>query len=106
MSVVQKAIPGEKLLSGDGGKSFLYCSLLALQFGLQPMIASRFTNSDVSKSTVVIATEIGKIGIAAVAIATEPSAVQQKIFSAWSIKSSITQAALPAILYAIQNVMV
>jgi hypothetical protein len=106
MNIMQKTGNGDAIFASDSRKSFIYCSLLALQFGLQPMIASRFTNSDVSKSTIVMATEIGKIGIAAIAIASEPSAVQQKIFSSWNIKSSITKAALPAILYAIQNVMV
>lgn len=93
-------------MSSDKQKSLLYCSLLALQFGLQPMIASRFTASGVSKSSVVIATELGKILIAIFTFVGESSTERQKIIETWSFKNSLMVAALPATLYAIQNVLV
>jgi len=55
-------------MSENGQKSLIFCSLLALQFGLQPIIATRFTASGVSKSSIVIVTEITKIVIAALSV--------------------------------------
>jgi UDP-sugar transporter A1/2/3 len=70
------------------------------------MIATRFTASTISRTSVVIGTEIGKIVIAIVAILAEPSAVRSKIFEEWSITNSLKIAALPATLYAVQNLFV
>jgi len=55
-------------ITGDGKKGLLYCVLLALQFGFQPMIARKFTNPGVSKTSVVIATEFSKIVISLISI--------------------------------------
>eukprot|EP01041_Mallomonas_annulata_P002392 gene2392-4643_t len=92
-------------MQGDLVKSIVSCSLLALQFGLQPLVSSRFTNKSVARSSIVFATELEKIIIAIVAISCGPSAVREKIIEGWSVSSSIQMAALPAILYTIQNVM-
>ena len=54
----------------------------------------------------MIATELTKIWIAVTAISLEPAASRVKIFSAWTLKDSLKVAALPAIMYAIQNLMV
>ncbi|RYH32338.1 hypothetical protein EON65_00735 [archaeon] len=86
--------------------ALLYCSLLALQFGLQPMIASKFTPSGVSRSSVVIATEFAKIVIATITIFGGPSAELEKIKESWTVANSLRVAALPATLYAIQNLFV
>lgn len=94
---------------GMDEKSFLvlvYCSLLALQFGLQPMLASKFTPPGVAKSSVVIATEICKIFISAVSCLTSSSTEMEKLRESWSLRDSLTVAALPATLYAIQNLCV
>ena len=88
-------------------KSIVFCSLLALQFGLQPILASKFQPKDVSKTSIVIGTELGKIIIAIVYImGLEPKAIQRKIVIDWSLSSSLKIAAIPAILYALQNVFV
>lgn len=87
-------------------KAKFYCVLLALQFGLQPIIASRFTATGVSKTSVVIATEFCKILISIFSIATGPRAEVEKIFETWTLWDSLTVAALPATLYAIQNLFV
>ena len=84
----------------------LYCTLLAFQFGLQPIISSRLTPSGVSKSSVVIATEIAKIVIAAVTLFGESAEERQKLFSSWRFIDSLKAAAVPATLYAIQNLAV
>lgn len=87
-------------------KSLLYCSLLALQFGLQPILASKFTASGVSKTSIVIATELAKIAIAAIVILSGPRAELEQIKQYWTLSDSIKVAALPATLYAIQNLLV
>ena len=87
-------------------KSLLYCSLLAMQFGLQPILASMFTADGISKTSIVIATELGKILIALVAIFMGPSSEREKIHKNWSVSNSLKIAAVPATLYAIQNLMV
>mmetsp|Transcript_6495 Transcript_6495/g.14318 ORF Transcript_6495/g.14318 Transcript_6495/m.14318 type:complete len:321 (-) Transcript_6495:155-1117(-) len=93
-------------MDDNAQKGLVYCSLLALQFGLQPILASKFTSSSVSKSSVVIATELGKILIALTSIAGGPKADREKIVQNWSIGDSLRVAALPATLYAIQNLLV
>lgn len=93
-------------MDDNSQKSLFFCSLLALQFGLQPILASKFTAVGVSKSSIVIATEITKILIAIFTIMGGPSAEREKLFETWSILDSLKVAALPATLYAIQNLLV
>ena len=86
--------------------AILYCTLLAFQFGLQPMIANRLTAPGVSKSSVVIATEVVKIIIAMFSLLSESSMERQRIKESWRFIDSIKVAAVPATLYAIQNLAV
>lgn len=86
--------------------TLFYCSLLALQFGLQPMIAARLTPASVSKSSVVIAIEVQKIVIAAMSLLFGPEAERVKLRSTWTLRESFTIAALPSLLYMIQNMCV
>lgn len=101
-----RASQGVFNLDENSRNALFYCALLALQFGLQPMIASKFTPSGVSRSSVVIATELAKIVVAAVTIFSGPSAEIEKIRESWTVTNSLQIAALPAILYAIQNLFV
>lgn len=107
---IAKSTPSNTAVGQSGPDNrklaLMYCALLALQFGLQPMIATKFTNKEVSKTSVVIATELTKIWIAAVVIFSESATVREKIFSNWTLKSSLQNAALPACMYAIQNLLV
>ena len=73
---------------------------------MQPIIAKEFSSKEVSKASIVIATELTKICIAIVAVSSEPSSVRKRILSDWTLSSSLKIAALPAVLYAIQNLMV
>lgn len=86
-------------------KGLFWCILLAFQFGLQPKIAKVFQGESVNKSSIVIVTEITKILIAAITLPLESKNEKHKIISNWSIRNSLTIAALPAILYAIQNLI-
>jgi hypothetical protein len=84
-------------------QALIYCILLALQFGLQPIIASKLTPAGVSKSSVVIATEIAKIAIAFVSLLKSPKANREDLMKNWNISDSLKVALVPASLYAIQN---
>lgn len=92
--------------SSDKFKALFYCTLLAFQFGLQPLIASRLTPPGVSKSSVVVATEIAKILIAFVSIMGESKMERKILIENWSLSDSIKLAFIPATLYAIQNLFV
>ena len=87
-------------------EAILYCSLLALQFGLQPVLAGLFFDKSVSKISIVIGTEIMKIIISVTTLMSEPEKKRSNIFANWSLKNSLKYAALPAILYAIQNLLI
>lgn len=93
-------------MKSDTKLAVFFCCLLALQFGLQPMIASKFTGPGVSKSSIVIAAEIGKILIAAFTFFAESSEEREKVYKRWTFIESLKVAALPATLYAIQNLFV
>ena len=84
-------------------QGLFYCMLLAFQFGLQPKIAKVFQNENINKSSIVIVTELTKIFIAAITLPLESDKEKRNIVENWNIRNSITIAALPAILYAIQN---
>ena len=86
--------------------ALVYCALLAMQFGLQPTLVKSFTPAEISKKSIVIATEIAKIVITVVTIlATETAEERSKISGRWSLVDSLEQAAVPAVLYALQNVL-
>ena len=80
-------------------------SLLALQFGIQPILVRKFTPQTIVRSSVVLVQELVKFGIAGAIYfsGTEKSTVE-KDFEGWSIKTWIALAGLPAFLYTIQNI--
>lgn len=86
---------------------FVYCVLLALQFGFQPILNEAFTPPGVCKSSVVIATEISKILIAVIAIGVfENDPKTKSVWKGWTLSNSFRYALIPAALYAIQNLCV
>jgi UDP-sugar transporter A1/2/3 len=91
------------IMSSDGARAVFFCGLLALQFGLQPLLAGRYTGAGVSKSSVVIATELCKILLAAASLAGESGEERQSLVKSWTLIDSLKVAAVPAVLYAIQN---
>ena len=57
--------------SSSGGLSFhalLFMSLLALQFGIQPIVTQQFTSKQITKSTVIFMQEVVKLIIGIVGI--------------------------------------
>ena len=94
------------MTSKNSSQALFYCILLALQFGLQPLLVTRFTSPGISKISLVIGTEIGKILLSITSILSEPEASRKKIFGSWTLSRSLKLAALPATLYAIQNLSI
>ena len=86
-------------------KALFYCTLLALQYGLQPILAKHFSSPNASKNSIVIATELVKIGITASSMLQETSDFRRNLWSSWSFHDYLKIAAVPAALYAIQNLM-
>ena len=87
-------------------KSLIFCCLLALQFGLQPMLATYYTAPGISRTSIVLTTELFKILISFVNILFESKSNRDQIMSTWSLSGSLQLAAIPAILYAIQNLLI
>jgi UDP-sugar transporter A1/2/3 len=91
----------------DRNTSILFfCALLAVQYGLQPIITTRCTPKGVSKSSVVISAEIVKMLISFLSIALESRETMAKIWSKFTLATSLKTAAFPAALYAIQNLCI
>jgi hypothetical protein len=114
--------------SSKTGNAVFYSVLLALQFGLQPLLANwlehssplhdlflslrslhllRFTHPSINKSLIVISTEITKIFIAFLSLLLFHSREELRVIvKGWDLTESLQVAAFPAILYAIQNILI
>jgi UDP-sugar transporter A1/2/3 len=80
-------------------------SLLALQFGIQPILVRKFTPQTIVRSSVVLVQELVKFGIAgAIYFSGTKKETREKDLEGWSVKTWIALAGLPAFLYTIQNV--
>ncbi len=89
----------------NGGKALFYCSLLALQYGLQPILAKKFSSPGASKNSIVIATELMKICITASSMLKETPEARRALWDSWSLMDYVKVAATPAALYAVQNLL-
>lgn len=86
--------------------SVVYMGLLALQFGIQPMLVRNFTPRGICKSSVVLTQEIFKFGLASIAYLSTTNEESRTLDRAHlTLKSWLTMAGLPACLYTIQNLM-
>ena len=84
-------------------KGALFLCLLGVQFGLQPLVARKCTAPETIKSVVVLSTDGVKVVLALFMLALEDRATRAAILGAWTLADSLTYAALPAALYALQN---
>jgi UDP-sugar transporter A1/2/3 len=89
-------------------KAIVYMTLLALQFGIQPIVTKQFMSKSIIKSTVILTQEIVKllIGIAGIYLgqqSTTSSTKTTNISSAITLSSWLRLSLLPATLYYIQN---
>ncbi|CAB9510874.1 Solute carrier family 35 [Seminavis robusta] len=87
------------------GRAMSYMFLLALQFGFQPALTRQFTPSGINRSTVILVQEIMKFGFAAsmLRLSSTPDEIA-KLYQRWSLGEWFQVAAVPAGLYAVQNV--
>lgn len=84
----------------------LYGALLALQFGLQPLLFRRFVPARLSRFSLIVATEVFKIVIAAVSFVALPQKELRRMWSNWSVTQSLRAVAPPAVIYAVQNLLI
>jgi len=83
-------------------QAILVMSLLALQFGIQPILTKRYTPPTVCKSTVILCQEVVKFALAAFML--HMSGGGKAALDGWSVSTWISVAGIPAALYAIQNI--
>ncbi|EED95628.1 hypothetical protein THAPSDRAFT_16344, partial [Thalassiosira pseudonana CCMP1335] len=81
-------------------------ALLALQFGIQPILVRKFTPQTINRSSVVLIQEVVKFVIlSCIHLHYQISnSYLPSLMTGWSIKTWITLAGLPAFLYTIQNI--
>ena len=80
-------------------------TLLALQFGLQPILVRKYTPQIINRKSVVLVQETVKFLIAGIIYKGSTSqSTRQLDLEGWSITQWISMAGLPAFLYTIQNV--
>jgi UDP-sugar transporter A1/2/3 len=91
---------------GDGisKKAIFFMSLLAIQFGIQPVLVRNFTPRGICKSSVVMTQELVK-GVIALGAFYGSTCPQMRRFelSRLSIRSWLTMAGVPAAIYVVQN---
>lgn len=94
-----------KQYEGLSPAAIIYMSLLALQFGIQPILVRKFTPQTIVRSSVVLVQEVMKFGIAGVIyFSGTGKSTKENDFKGWSVKTWVALAGLPAFLYTIQNV--
>jgi len=82
-------------------KALLYMFLLALQFGIQPVLTKTFTPSSVCRTSVILIQEMIKCLIAGFMLISSGSL--KSAVRGWSFSSWLNVAFLPAGMYSIQN---
>jgi len=87
-------------------KGLLYAFLLAVQFGIQPLLFKRFVAPEVQKFSLIVVTELCKIAIASLSFAAMSSKDLRHLWYNWRLVDSLTVVSPPAVLYAIQNLLV
>lgn len=80
--------------------------LLALQFGLQPLFTRGFVGSQADKVPLVLACEILKCIVAFALLVTEGGAQGIQAIRQWTLSESLKSGAVPAAIYAVQNVFI
>ncbi|KAF4661200.1 hypothetical protein FOL47_006782 [Perkinsus chesapeaki] len=85
-------------------KGILFMTLLALQFGSQPLLQAEFIDKSVNTTVVVLFTEVLKFIMAAMFMIFEGSLMS--CLGSWRPLPSLAVAALPAVTYAMQNICI
>jgi UDP-sugar transporter A1/2/3 len=88
--------------------AFVYMILLAVQFGLQAVLTQKFTHPDVNRTVVIILQELTKFMLSGVFLIASCKDItsSQLVLRTWTFKAWISNASIPAILYALQNICI
>ena len=85
-------------------KGYFFMCLLALQFGLQPLLAKAFITGGVDKVVFVLGLEATKCAIGfGILVSSGTLGAEAK---KWTLSSSLKMAGAPAMIYAVQNVLI
>eukprot|EP00052_Salpingoeca_macrocollata_P010042 m.78708 g.78708 ORF g.78708 m.78708 type:complete len:313 (+) comp17374_c0_seq2:1037-1975(+) len=84
-------------------RGYVVMALLAVQFGLQPVLVRLFTAPEVLKSSTVLAVELSKFVLAWAMLRREG---MQSALQGWTLADSIRSAGVPAFIYAFQNLLI
>jgi UDP-sugar transporter A1/2/3 len=99
------AAPETQEQDGLSRTAIVFMGLLALQFGLQPILVRRFTPQGINKSSVVLVQEMIKFVIAGACFHLQTGQHEKRTaLAGWSVKSWLAVAGIPAALYTIQNI--
>jgi hypothetical protein len=81
--------------------SWWYLSLLALQFGCQPLLTKAYTPSNIVRSTVVLAQDFVRLALCCFFLVVSGS--WKLSTQNWTMESAVLGAGIPSALYLIQN---
>ena len=83
-------------------RAIVFMGLLALQFGLQPILNREHVSDEVIRTVLVFVTEASKFFLALIMLVLERAT---DCFKGWQLLESLQGAALPAALYSVQNLL-
>jgi len=96
----------QQVVGIKGSSKHIYAVAMAIQFAVMPIISSHFITPGIDKTGVVVVTEFVKIGISVLALGLgETQQSRQAMLNSWSLGNSAIVAAVPALLYAANNVL-
>jgi hypothetical protein len=81
--------------------AWLYLSLLALQFGCQPMLTKAYTPSNIVRSTVILAQD--SVRFFACCIVLLLNGTWHASLQNWTLRGALLGAGIPSALYLVQN---
>ena len=93
-------------LSGVPVRGWVFMGLLALQFGLQPLFSKANVSPEADKVPLVMLCELLKMLVAIILLVTEGGAEGMEAIRKWTLRGSLTAGAIPAAIYAVQNVFI
>mmetsp|Transcript_6906 Transcript_6906/g.12348 ORF Transcript_6906/g.12348 Transcript_6906/m.12348 type:complete len:414 (-) Transcript_6906:207-1448(-) len=104
-SATKPSSPPSSSSSNSSGLSYqaiIAMCLLALQFGIQPIVTQRYTSKNIIKSTVIFTQEAVKLIIGVVGISLGKTSWGD-VTAGWTFMSWFRLALLPATIYLVQN---
>lgn len=85
------------------GRGYVVMALLAVQFGLQPLLVREFTPRETFSKSLVICCEVVKFFLSLFMLVLEGNA--RAVLRTWRLRDSVAMAGVPALIYSVQNVL-